>query len=227
MIRKFTYYFLLVLIFSGLSKSLAPLERETLYVQNEKVLPGLFQSAPVSLILVDAFYTGIFIKTYYLKFLAFYGVKRSEIVVVRTNKSYWRKVIPFVGLSIFQRGEYTGSENLTPVPPGASFVGDPTFGSWELGPDGQKVWEFYRAYSQFPEELGWADWRPNMEFFNKLNIFFDNDVPFFGVNQEFGPNGTITQHSWPEHVQTAKYIKTTFYQYSKKFLWIAPWSRGI
>ncbi|MBI2522127.1 MAG: hypothetical protein HYV97_17040 [Bdellovibrio sp.] len=224
--KKFTYYLILVLIFLGLSKSLAPIQQSIPYIQNEKVLPGMFTGSPLSLIVVDAFYTGLFIKTYYLKLLAFHAFKRSEIHVVRTNKKYWRAIQDDLGLAIFQRNEHANSENLTPLPPGSIFIGDPAFGTWETTPDGQKVWTFFNAYRRFPNELGWGNWRPNYEFYIKLKSHVDNELPFYGPHKEFGPEGIIRSTNWPEHISPGKYQKTTIREYSKKFYWLPSWSKS-
>ena len=223
--KKFTYYLILILLFLGLSKGLAPVQQNIPYIQNEKVLPGLFPGTPLSLIVVDAFYTGLFIKTYYLKLLAFHAFKRSEIHVVRTHKAYWRTVQSCLRLAIFQRNEHANSENLTPLPPGSLFIGDPAFGTWESTSGGQKVWAFFRAYRTFPRELGWGEWRPDYDFYIKLKSHIDNEMPFFGPKNEFGPQGTILPTNWPEHISPGKYQKTTIKEYSKKFYWLPLWSR--
>ncbi len=225
--KKITYYLILVLIFLGLSNSLAPIQQNTPYVQSEQVLPGMFPGAPLSLILVDTFYTGVFIKTYYLKLLVFHGFKRSDIYVVRTPKEYWKTTQNYFGMALFQRGELRNSENLTPSPPGSLFIGDPSFGGWEIMADGQKVWTFFRAYRTFPDELGWGQWRPTFDFYTKMKSYLDNDMPFFGPAHEFGQNGTISPTSWPEHISAAKYQKTTISEYSKKFYALPSWSKSL
>jgi len=225
LIRKISYYLILIFIFLGLSRSFDPLEKDVRFLPNEKILPAIFPNSPLSLILVDSFYTGMFVKTYYLKFYAFQGFQRPEIQVLRTSKSVWRSMNEFQGMAVLQRGDHNSGEYMTPAPPGSIFVGDPTFGTWVKDESEQEVWEFHNAYKHFPEAFGWNKWKPNRIFHKKLIGNLYENIPFHGLNREFGPGGS--ENRWKGDIDVARYTKIGFWEYSKKFFSIPPWSKIV
>jgi hypothetical protein len=103
--NKISLYTLLILLFLGLSKSFSPSSQKTQFVVNEQVFASMFQGAPVSLVLLDAFQAGFLIKTHYLKFKFIHGFKQAETVVVRTNPTFWKKHQSNIGMTLFRRSE--------------------------------------------------------------------------------------------------------------------------
>lgn len=196
--NKISLYFLLILIYLGLSKSFAPSEQATPYIPSEHAIQHYFPGAPVSVILTDAFKTGFIIHTYFHRYTVIHVFKPPEEVYVRTSESFWSKHLDYIGMSILRRDEKTNQASLTPLPPGLIFVGDPAYGAWEYHNSGQKVWQFHNAYQSFPELLGWEDFLMTEEVLNAALIHLKNDKPYFGPAKEFGSDGKITQkvYNW-------------------------------
>lgn len=191
--RNLSLYIVLILIFLGLSKSFSLSSKGTDYIFGKQAYPFFFNKSPVSVILADQFETGFIIKTYYHKYLYIEGVATPKFKTFRTSLKHYSENAEKVGLSIFRRTERGQYEyDFTPLPPGALYVGNPTYGSWERKKDGKKVWEFHRAYKNFPQYFAWGDFRPNYKFYEKMQEHIKFKKPFTGLNEEFGSKGTIS-----------------------------------
>lgn len=223
--NKVSLYVLLILIYLGLSKSFSPSEQRTPYIINEKVFANFFQGKPLSIMLVDSFQTGFFIKTYFQKYKVFHGFKSPEIVTVRTGPEFWKKNLKNLGLSLFRRYESDDNTSTTPLPPGSLYIGNLAFGSWEYTDSGKKVWKFHRAYRHFPKIFAWKDFRPSQEFHDRMKIHVQHEQPFYGLNNEFGEHGSVTSLSFKnshdktveEHVKLSKHLK--------RFVRVPPWKK--
>lgn len=242
--NKISLYVLLILIFLGLSKSFSPSEQRTPYLANEQVYSDFFQGSPLSVILLDSFQTGFLIKTYFHKYKIVHGFKVPEEVVVRTSKKYWTKNLANKGLSLFRRKELnyekrieelkknkyqseisqSHEESNLPMPPGFIYLGDRAYGRWRLENSGRKVWSFHRAYRHFPKLFNWGTFRPSYDFYERGKIYVNQEKPFYGLNQEFGTNGSITSEHLEDtlnvnqkSIDLIKHLKTLFQ--------IPPWEK--
>ncbi len=223
--NKILLYTLLILLFLGLSKSFSPSSQKTQLIQSKLELPSLTSGAPVSLILIDAFDAGFLIKTYYLKFKIIHGFKRSETLVVRTNKKFYRANKDNIGMSLFRRYERDNLESMTPLPPGSIYVGDPAFGAWRYHDSGQRRWYFHRAYRHFSRQFYWDTYRPNYEFYEKLKIHAKNETPFYGLNNEFGTKGSITKSLYENSPYRDDSIKLNILQSFHRTIALPQWER--
>jgi hypothetical protein len=216
--NKISLYTLLVLLFLGISKSFSPTAQKTTFVQNEQVFPGLFNGAPLSLVLVDAFTAGFLIKTYYLKLKIVHGFKQPEFMIVRTNKSFYKANQANIGMSLFRRYERNNKESTTPLPPGSLYVGDPAFGGWKYHNSGQRKWHFHRVYRHFSRQFFWGDYQPNYEFYEKVMIHMKNETPFYGLNGEFGTEGSITKSLYENSPYRIKKNAESFIEHLKMYI---------
>ncbi len=189
---KISIYLLLVLFYLGVSKSLNPSQQNTLFVKDKYALSNLFKGRPISIILTDVEEVGLFMKTYLQKFLIIEGFEDSTEIIVRTPKAYFTENKKFIGLSVLRRGETSKKTSLTPMPPGILFMGDPSYGYWRTSPSGKKRWHFYRAYGNLPKLLFYGGYRPSYAMLKSARLALKNNIPFFGINNEFGPTGTVT-----------------------------------
>lgn len=223
--NKISLYTLLILIFLGLSKSLSPSAQKAIYIQNEKVYSGLFQGAPISLILIDMFEAGFLIKTYYMKFKVVHGFKQSETIITRTSKKYWMANKKNIGMSLFRRHERDNKDSVVPMPPGTLYIGDPAFGGWKFRNSGKREWYFHRAYRHYPYQFYWDNFRPTYDFFEKLQIYQVNEKPFYGLQGEFGTDGSITGHlneNSPFKRESREYI---FLEHLSDYIDVPPWKK--
>lgn len=214
---KLIAYSFLLLLYLGLSKSLSPNEFGISYINKSKDLSEIVTGKPISVVLTDIHTTGFIIKTFYHKYKIIYGYQSYEELIVRTSRQYSDKQKKFLGMSIFRR--YTNDEeSLIPLPPGSIFVGNKNYGNWITNKDGSKTWRFFRVYRQIPIYLGWKDFKPDFDFHNKARLLEAQGMPFYGLNNEFGYDGTITRKSFPHYFtrqssmnnDLKSYIKTYF-----------------
>lgn len=239
--NKISLYVLLILIFLGLSKSFSPSEKKTLYVANEQVFSDTFPGSPVSVILMDSFRTGFLIKTYFQKYKIVHGFRIPREIVVRTSKEFWEENLKNEGMSLFRRkdisyynkkskkkNKYTSeldpleNESSIPMPPGFLYLDDRAFGRWRLKNSGEKVWTFHRAYRHFPKMFGWGTFRPSHTFYEKAQIFLTGERAFYGLNNEFGPEGQITKAFLQHNVKRTEKI-IDFKKHLKALIWVPSW----
>lgn len=225
--NKISLYTLLILLFLGLSKSFSPSAQRTTFVQNEQVYPGLFAGAPISLVLIDAFKAGFLIKTYYLKFKIVHGFKQPEFLIVRTNKKYFDKNKENIGMSLFRRYERNSQESTTPLPPGSIYVGDPAFGGWKYHNSGQRIWHFHRVYRHFTRQFYWGKYRPNYNFYEKVQIHLKNETPFYGLNNEFGTEGSLTEVLFNKSPYRKRSNDINFLEQLGKYISIPKWNSKV
>ncbi len=195
--NKVIIYVLLVLTYLGLSKSLSPSELGVNYVFNQQGLDKLIGSGPVSVVLTDVHSTGFIIKTYYHKYKIIYGFQSYDELITRVSSQFKNKHNQHIGLSIFRRYEDTSVDH-TPLPPGSIFIGNKNFGSWKTR-ENTRFWQFYRVYRHIPIFLGWGDFKPSYSFFQEIQNRINDRKPFFGFNDEFGFNGTVTRVNFPNY----------------------------
>jgi len=191
--NRISLYILIILVFLSLSASYQPDTKGYFTIVNEQVFPYYFPEAPISIILLENIKVGFIIKSYYQRYKVIYGFKPSQEMIVKTNRDFWRKSSDFVGLSLFVRYEHDRKESTTPMPPGLIFVGNPAYGSWVLDESGNQIWQFHRAYREYPAMFMWGDFSITLDFFNKANLHSEHQKPFFGLRNEFGPDGEVTQ----------------------------------
>ena len=215
--NKFILYGLLLLIYLGLSKTFSPSEYGISYINSDDSLSALIAGVPVSVLLVDIHHTGFLIKTYYHKYKVIYGYQSYEELIVRTSKIYSDQKKPYLGMAVFRR-DRDGIENHTPLPPGSVFIGDKNLGKWITHPSGEKRWRFFGVYRNLVHFLGWQGFEPSLQLRNKIQIFLEQEKPFFGENKEFGLTGTITQTSFPAFFNRSNQSKISSENYFERYL---------
>lgn len=215
---KFFLYCMLVILYLGLAKTLSPSELGISYLQNEKSFSKLTDKPNVTFILTDTHVTGFLIKTYYQKYRVISGHEEVEDLIIRSSKEFTQKNLDHIGLSIYRR--INGIEEFMPLPPGSMYINNPEFGEWIKNEDGELEWHFSKAYKNYPRYLGWTDFRPTQKFYKELMLNKRIGQPYYGPNNEFGPQGSITQKAFPhffsEERRKKMDLKTLLIDYFKE-----------
>lgn len=215
---KFFLYFMLIIIYLGLAKTLSPSEIGVHYLQNERGFSNIIKSDVSTLILVDTHATGFLIKTYYQKYRVISGYDNIEELIVRTSREFAKKNLTNIGLSIYRR--YDNKEEFLPLPPGTLYLGKREFGEWKTNKKGETKWKFNKSFKNFPKYLGWGKFRPDENFYQQTKVHTTLNKPFFGINGEFGPNGKITKESFPHFFKEERMkkveVKTLLIEYFKE-----------
>jgi hypothetical protein len=172
----------------------------------------------VSVILTDIHSTGFLIKTYYHKYKIIYGFQSYEELIIRTSRIFTQKNKPYLGMSVLRRKKTDETENFTPLPPGSIFIGNKNFGSWVSKNENSKKWVFFRVYRQIPKYLGWQDFVPTFKFFNQIKVHQEQKKPFYGSNDEFGINGSITKVAFPKYFERQKPNQANLKSFLKNYV---------
>lgn len=208
---------MLVILYLGLAKTLSPSEMGISYIQNEKSFSKITDKPYVTFILIDTHVTGFLIKTYYQKYRMISGYEEVEDLILRSSKEFTEKNLDNMGLSIYRRMH--GQEEFLPLPPGSLYIDDPEFGQW-VEENGEFTWHFKKPYKNFPRYLGWNDFHPTKKFYEELVLSKRLGRPFYGLNQEFGPEGSITQQAFPHFFSDERRkkmdLKTLLIEYFKE-----------
>ncbi len=223
--NKLSLYVLLILLFLGLSKSFSLSSQQTVFVPNINVLPSLKNGAPISLILVDMYDAGFLIKTYYLKFKVIHGFKSAETLVVRTHVKFWEENKNNIGMSLFRRHERDEKESTVPLPPGSIFIGNQAFGSWKYHDSGKKIWQFHKVYRHFPKSFNWQEFRPSYDFYQSLKVHEENSTAFYGLANEFGTAGTVTEKMSMGSLSKRTKETISIYNYFTTYFKLPKWTK--
>ena len=215
---KFFLYSMLIIIYLGLEKALSPSEIGVHYLQNERGFSKLIKGQLSTVILVDTHATGFLIKTYYQKYRVITGYDTVEELIVRTSKEFAKKNLKNIGLSLYRKTDE--KEEFLPVPPGSLYIGNREFGEWKENKKGQIKWSFSRSFKNFPRYLGWGKFRPDENFYEQLRSSVALNQPFYGLHNEFGPEGKVTRENFPHFFKDERMkkveLKTLLIEYLKE-----------
>ena len=218
--NKFSLYVLLILLYLGISKSFSPSEKRTIYIPNANAYSNIFKGSPLSVILESEFSTGAMIKTYHHRYKVIHAFKSPQKLNIRVDKDFYLKNSKNIGMSLFRRYE-NGNSSIVPMPPGSIYIGSPAYGTWRTSKSGEKVWRFHRTYKNFPKIFLWGNFVPTNKFYRRMLILDKAQAPFYGLNSEFGTNGSVTK----SHYKNKKKNKnqTSFKDILKKYTTIPKW----
>jgi hypothetical protein len=209
---------MLIIVYLGLAKALSPSEIGVQYLQNERSFSKLVKGPLTTVILVDTHATGFIIKTYYQKYRVITGYDMVEELIVRTSKEFAKKNLPHIGLSLYRKTD--NEEEFLPLPPGSLYIGNREFGDWKKNKKGVTRWHFSKSFKNFPRYLGWGKFRPDETFYQEMRSSTALNKPFYGINNEFGPNGKITQENFPHFFKDERMkkveMKTLLIEYLKE-----------
>lgn len=211
------YYVLLILIYLGIAKGLAPSEFGIDYIRSNRDLSKLIPGAPITAVLIDTHSTGFIIKTYYQKYRVIYGFQTVEELIVKTSSNFAEISKAHIGLSLFRRDSQK-TESFTPIPPGSLYIGNKEYGFWKYQKGDKRTWKFYRVYRNLPKFFGWGDFRPSQQFYAELRQALKSDTPFIAEEYGFGPTGERTQKYFPDYFKNTSDNKVTLTQLLKNYI---------
>ncbi len=217
--NRFLIYLLIVFTYLGISKSFYPNKQVTISIPNKHAISGLFKTSPLSIILTDMDEVGLIMKTYLMKYLLISGYQEPIYVTIKTNKKFWEESKNYIGMSIFRRKELNREDSITPMPPGFHFIGDSSYGYWKINKKTkEKEWVFYRSSERIRTLLHYGDYRPTHKMIKQARNSLTQEKPFFGLNNEFGLNGSVTKSNLPAKIFNKKSFKVDYKKHFLRFL---------
>ncbi len=210
--NKIGVYFFIIILYLGLTRGVGPNTMHSIFIPSEAVFGNYFnESPPFTLVLVDAFSSGLFIKSYYHKYRLVGPFRPMDEVVVRVSSAFYQKNILNIGMSLFRRYD-NNEENTVPLPPGTVFfLNKAYYGGWRWEDSGEKVWRFSRVYRFLNKQLGIQSFSPTYDFYKQLEHHQVSGKPYYGLRSEFGSNGRISQNNFPSFF-TRKRDESSFFK---------------
>ncbi len=203
---KIFFYLVVALAYITIMKFFSHGEYNVEYIKDNHELSRRFNSAPVSVILVNAQSIGLVVKTYFHKYKAVYPNQRPRFLIVRVSSQYFEKQKDYIGLSVLRRKNNHLPFSFVPLPPGALFVGDPSYGRWQ-GSRKNRVWYFNRFQLRLEQQLGIYGYQHTFQFFDEAKRAETQGIPFFGVYREFGTKGDYTKKAYPKYYQSKNSVR--------------------
>lgn len=202
-----------------MAKSFSPNEFGIKYINNLDELSKLIVKRPSSTFLIDYHSTGTVIKTYYQKYRIVYGDLNREDIIVRVSSNFAKKYNRYLGMSLINKLEENDNPIYTPIPPGSIFIGNKKFGFWVRNRKAKtKDWKFFTQYKSLPNMLGWGKFSPDFFYYENLHKHIEDNRSYWGLNNEFGPNGEITTLNFPNKYKRSEYSVENLDNYLNKIL---------
>lgn len=175
---RFIFFLTIAFVYLALLHAYSPLERQIIDVKDYqgllkevKATADFNENHPYSMILVDVYKEGVFIKTSYIRIKLVSPFHDSIFLTYKVNSSYYHYLKPYIGYEVLHHKPESAMPMNTILPPGFSFVGNPVLGYWRKK-SGTKYWAFYRFYKDLYQELGWdtpvGDYRPDVTSYRSL-----------------------------------------------------------
>ena len=146
-----------------------------------------------SVILDDMKEEGSFFNTYYHKYRIIMEDKATETGWQEVREDYYRRNMPFLGMTIWVKKE--GKETEAVGPAGYEYVGDRRYGRWQTNSSGQSFWAFYGQYMFMSALLGRGPiYRDHYTTYTRSR---SQNRPYYGPHNEYGTNGSLTKRQKP------------------------------
>ena len=220
--NKLVMHIFLILVYVGFSKSFSPTETDSIFIKNDKVFTSIFPKKPIAVILVKQFESGIFIKTYSQVYKIYDGGHQVKNKIVRVSKEFYLANQQNLGMAIYQHSDFFPPIVL-PLPPGSMFIDDSTYGEW-VKHEHQHRWVFKRNFQNLIKDFGLENFSLSKQFFLTMREHIKIKVPFYGLYNEFGTNGTHTANWQEVKIPTTTDGRTTVWNYVKNRL-APPWKK--
>jgi len=136
---------------------------------------------------------GNLFKTHYHKYSIITEDKTTKTDWLEVPENYFKQNVSFLGMTIWVKKD--GKESKGIGPPGYEYVGDTRYGQWNTNSSGQSFWAFYGQYHFISALLGHGPIFRNQ--YNNYNRSRSQNRPYYGPNNEYGTNGSLTKKQKP------------------------------
>lgn len=216
------YFFVVILGYLTLAKSTNESYYQINAINDLQNLPEVSLHPPTTLILISIKSHGTFLPSHYFRLKLVSAFYNSKIIHVKVPKSLAIKYASAIGMSIYNISNRNNEHNETRIIiPGMFFVGNPQLGRW-ITIAKEERWSFYKAYQHLPQELGWGNFRPNINDYREY-LETKNSVEHNRHPQLFGPNGQLTKKFLLMHITynnnsdrtLGLYLLRSYFQYKQ------------
>ena len=149
---RFIFFLTIAFVYLALLHAYSPLERQIIDVKDYngllkevKATTDFNENHPYSMLIIDVYKEGVFIKTSYIKIKLVSPFHDSLFLTYKVSSNYYHYLKPYIGYEVLHHKPEDPYPLNTILPPGFSFVGNPILGYWSKK-TGVKRWAFYRFY---------------------------------------------------------------------------------
>ncbi len=159
-------------------------------------------SAPDYILMLDDMREeGTFFPQYYHRYLVTQGERKVQTDWIEVPEDIYRKYEPFLGMALASKT--SEGVNATPHPAGYDHVGNPQYGKW-VERNGTSFWEFYGQYALLQSLMGMGGNLINRADYNDYRTSRRDNRPYYGRNNEWGTQGSVTQQQKPSTFERRK-----------------------
>jgi len=162
----------------------------------EKLQKELAGEKEYAVILNDMREEGNFVSSYYHQYRVEKGETKDIRPFVEVSETYYKKNEPYLGMALAAKTP-TGEVTTTPFPNGYQYVGNPQYGQWRQKDSGGSMWEFYGKYMLMSQVMNWAGFGLSRNHYNNYSSYRTGGRPYFGANNQYGTNGSVTKKQKP------------------------------
>ncbi len=162
----------------------------------EKIKTSLKNAPDYSIILEDMKQEGNFIPEYFHKYCVIQGDQQYKTGWMEISEKDYRLNESFLGMTLVAKKD--GEAISGALPPGYQHVGDQRYGHWQNDHRGGTFWEFYGKYALFSALLGGVNRPIYRRDYDSYKQSRRRNAPYFGRNNEYGTNGTLTKKNRPD-----------------------------
>lgn len=152
-----------------------------------------------SIVLSDMKEEGNFFSSFYHKYKIVTPDLNRETVWREVPRQYYEQNQSLLGMAL--AGMKDGEPLGIPVPAAYMYVGDPRYGSWRMDPGGREIWAFNPGNALFDELDIDLHYPITRSYYDGYRNARTQKVPFFGLNKEYGTDGSVTQKAKPDFFQ--------------------------
>ena len=178
----------------------------------EKIKASLTDVPDYSIILEDMKKEGNFISEYFHKYRIIVGEQTRITNWLNVSEKFYKANKGFLGMTLMAKKDGKAISSI--APPGYQYVGDSRYGSWRNNDRGGSFWEFYGKYALFSTLLGGFHRPVYRNDYNLYSRHRSRNAPYFGMNKEYGTNGSFTKTTRPNfysrNIQRTRTRSTSF-----------------
>ncbi|VAX30466.1 hypothetical protein MNBD_NITROSPINAE05-83 [hydrothermal vent metagenome] len=189
---------LMILVFSGCGGFSSPVEKLQKELAGEK---------EYAIILNDMREEGNFVSSYFHQYRIDKGETKDILPFVEVSETYYKKNEPYLGMALAAKTA-DGKVTTTPFPNGYQYVGNPEYGQWRQNDSGGSMWEFYGKYMLMSQVMNWAGYGLNRNQYSNYANARTSGRPYFGSNNQYGTNGSVTKKQKPSFYARKAALKT-------------------
>ena len=161
----------------------------------KRIKASLIDASDYSIILEDMKKEGNFISKYFHKYGIVEGEQSNTTNWLNVSEKFYKTNEGFLGMTLAAKKD--GKIISSIAPPGYQYVDDSRYGRWRNNDRGGSFWEFYGKYALFSTLLGGFHRPIYRNDYNLYSQHRNRNVPYFGMNKEYGTNGSFTKKNRP------------------------------